>query len=115
MFQFKITHTFEQRKNEATKMRTKYADRVPVIIEKAPKNHLPDLDKHKFLVPNDLTVAQFIYVIRKRIKLNPEQAIYIFVDNTLPPSSELIGTIYEKHKDEDGFLYTLISGESTFG
>jgi len=66
-------------------------------------------------VPNDLTVGQFIYVIRKRIKLSPEQAIYIFVDNTLPPTSEQMSSIYAKHKNEDGFLYILISGDNSFG
>jgi GABA(A) receptor-associated protein len=39
-------------------------------------------------VPADLTVGQFVYVIRKRIKLSPERAIFIFIDNKLPPSGE---------------------------
>ena len=33
--------------------------------------------------PADLTVGQFVYVIRKRIKLSPEKAIFIFVDEVL--------------------------------
>jgi len=37
-------------------------------------------------VPADLTVGQFVYVIRKRIKLSPEKAIFIFVNNVLPPT-----------------------------
>jgi hypothetical protein len=37
-------------------------------------------------VPSDLTVGQFVYVIRKRIKLSPEKAIFIFVKNVLPPT-----------------------------
>ena len=40
----------------------------------------------RYLVPIDLTVGQFVYVIRKRIKLNAEKAIFIFVDNVLPPT-----------------------------
>jgi len=40
----------------------------------------------RFLVPADLTVGQFVYVIRKRIKLSPEKAIFIFVKNVLPPT-----------------------------
>ena len=40
----------------------------------------------RYLVPADLTVGQFIYVIRKRIKLPPERAIFIFVDNVIPPT-----------------------------
>jgi GABA(A) receptor-associated protein len=78
-------------------------------------------------VPSDLTVGQFCYVIRKRIKLAPEKAIFIFVNEVLPPTAALMSSIYEEHKDEDGFLYitydsspaaALINryaGENTFG
>jgi hypothetical protein len=54
-----------------------------VIVEKAEKSDIPDLDKKKYLVPADLTVGQFVYVIRKRIKLSPEKAIFVFVNNVL--------------------------------
>ena len=37
--------------------------------------------------PTDLTVSQFQYVIRKRIKLAPEKALFIFVNNTTPSTS----------------------------
>jgi GABA(A) receptor-associated protein len=33
------------------------------------------------------------------------QAIFIFVNNILPPTSASMATIYEEQKDEDGFLY----------
>jgi hypothetical protein len=58
------------------------------------------------LVPADLTVGQFVYVIRKRIKLSPEKAIFIFVDEVLPPTAALMSSIYEEHKDEDGYVFT---------
>ena len=44
-------------------------------------------------------------MIRKRIKLSPEKAIFIFVEEVLPPTAALMSSIYEEHKDEDGFLY----------
>ena len=56
-------------------------------------------------MPADLTVGQFVYVIRKRIKLSPEKAIFIFVDEVLPPTAAIMSSIYEEHKDDDGFLY----------
>jgi hypothetical protein len=37
--------------------------------------------------------------------LSPEKAIFIFVDEVLPPTAALMSSIYEEHKDEDGFLY----------
>jgi hypothetical protein len=102
-----------------------------VIVEKAEKSDIPDIDKKKwvlgpwllllalwtfsilgtcrrcnvfnikyllltcgavwyrYLVPADLTVGQFVYVIRKRIKLSSEKAIFIFVKNVLPPTGAL--------------------------
>jgi len=112
---FKEEHTLDKRQAEAQRIREKYPDRIPVIVEKAEKTDIPDIDKKKYLVPSDLTVGQFVYVIRKRIKLSPEKAIFIFVKNVLPPTAALMSTIYEDHKDEDGFLYITYSGENTFG
>lgn len=44
--------------------------------------------KCRYLVPADLTVGQFVYVVRKRIKLSAEKAIFIFVKNILPPTGK---------------------------
>ena len=76
-----------------------------VICEKVEKSDIATIDKKKYLVPADLTVGQFVYVIRKRINLSPEKAIFIFVEDALPPTASLMSSVYEEHKDEDGFLY----------
>ncbi|CAF2042530.1 unnamed protein product [Brassica rapa subsp. narinosa] len=112
---FKLSNPLEIRMAESTRIREKYQDRVPVIVEKAEQSDVPDIDKKKYLVPADLTVGQFVYVVRKRIKLGAEKAIFVFVKNTLPPTAALMSAIYEEHKDEDGFLYMTYSGENTFG
>nr|GLL17688.1 uncharacterized protein LOC109154419 [Ipomoea trifida] len=105
----------ERRQAEAARIREKYPDRIPVIVEKAERSDIPDIDKKKYLVPADLTVGQFVYVVRKRIKLSAEKAIFIFVKNILPPTAAMMSAIYDEHKDEDGFLYMTYSGENTFG
>ncbi|GLT83282.1 hypothetical protein SLE2022_015790 [Rubroshorea leprosula] len=112
---FKLEHPLERRQAEAARIREKYPDRIPVIVERAERSDIPDIDKKKYLVPADLTVGQFVYVVRKRIKLSAEKAIFIFVKNTLPPTAALMSAIYEENKDEDGFLYMTYSGENTFG
>ena len=76
---------------------------------------MPVIDKVKYLVPSDLTVGQFQFVIRKRIKLKPEQAIFLFAGGTIPPASSSLAMVYAEHKDKDGFLYMQYSGENTFG
>ena len=77
-----------------------------------------DIDKHKFLVPFDMTVGQFLYILRKRIKLTEQEALYIFVDKTLPMTSQAISSIYNDYKRKenfDGFLYVTYCNENTFG
>ena len=112
---FQEKHSFENRKLESLRIRSKYPDRIPVVIEKANQTDLIEIDKCKFLVPSDLTVSQFIYVIRKRLKLPPEKALFVFIMNTIPPGSALMSTIYEDYKHNDGFVYMQYAGENTFG
>lgn len=42
--------------------------------------------------------VMLILVCRKRIKLAPEKAIFIFVDDILPPTAALMSSIYDEHK-----------------
>uniref|UniRef100_A0A8C1FA25 Uncharacterized protein n=1 Tax=Cyprinus carpio carpio TaxID=630221 RepID=A0A8C1FA25_CYPCA len=104
-FQYKEEHPFEKRRSEGEKIRKKYPDRVPVIVEKAPKARIGDLDKKKYLVPSDLTVGQFYFLIRKRIHLRAEDALFFFVNNVIPPTSATMGQLYQEHHEEDFFLY----------
>ena len=62
----------------------------------------------------DLTVGQFIYVIRKKIKLSPDKAIFVYVNSVLPASSASMHEIHAVYKDDDGFLYLTYSGENSF-
>lgn len=68
---------------------------LKVIVEKAPKARIGDLDKKKYLVPSDLTVGQFYFLIRKRIHLRPEDALFFFVNNVIPPTSATMGNLYQ--------------------
>lgn len=64
----------------------------------------------RYLVPADLTVGQFVYVVRKRIKLSAEKAIFIFVKNILPPTGEqYFGTIVIMRFQISSFLISLVS------
>ena len=105
---------FTERVYEAERILAKYPDRIPIICQRSDKN-VPIIDKEKYLVPKDLTLGQFIYVIRKRIKLTPEKAIYVFINNKLFPTSSLINILYERNKSSDKFLYVSYSSENTFG
>ena len=115
MNDFKNKNSYEKRFSESKSVMEKYKDRLPIIVLKSQNCSLPDVDKCKYLVPKDMTMGQFIYVIRRRINLKSEQALFITVNNNLIASSESIDMIYEKNKDEDGFLYVTYTSENTFG
>ena len=124
---------------------------MPVIVEKLPTAKIADVDKKKYLVPSELTIGQFYFLIRysnvacaillkaqelfctftdislsfekktnpyffrKRINLNPEDALFFFVNNVIPQTSASMGSIYQDHHDEDQFLYLAYSDESAYG
>lgn len=113
--EFTNKYTLDERKAEATKIAEKYPDRIPTIIIKAPSAELPELDTFKFLVPKDLTVGQFIYVLKTKIKMTAEQALFIFVNGVIPPTASMMEAIYSKHRANDDFLYFTIATENTFG
>jgi len=112
---YKKKFSFEKREAEAARIRSKYPDRYPIVIE--PHKDFPEIDKYKYLVPGDITVAEFIIVIRKRVKLAPEKAIFLHVGNpqTLAMTSKLMSTVFHEHSDTDGFLYIIASLENAFG
>ena len=113
---FKNIHTLDERKNESEKIRNKYENRIPVIVTKDPKSSLKYMDKNKFLAPNDLSLGQFLYVIRKRLELNEAETLYVFVNETiLAPTSQSMSQLYNSYKDEDGFLYLMYCSENVFG
>ena len=84
-------------------------ERIPIICEKCDKKNIsvPTLDKTKYLVPFDLTVGQFMFVLRKRMKLSPEQAIFLFVDGIIPSSNALVQDLYH-----DQVLECVVGGRS---
>jgi GABA(A) receptor-associated protein len=106
-----------QRVLESNKIRERFPGRIPIIVERAERiaSNIPNIDKNKFLVPGDLSFGQFIYVVRRRLQLEPDKALFMFINNILVASSELMCEVYNKYRDIDGFLYVVYSGESTFG
>lgn len=115
MFAFKTKYTFEERRDESSRVLNKYDGRIPVICEKMEGSLIEEIDKKKFLVPVELTLGQFIYILRKRIRLDENQALFLFINNTLVPIGESFDKIYDTHRDDDLFLYIKYSGENTFG
>ena len=107
-----------QRKQRSDKIKRQFPDKIPVICEKDPHSKtLNDIDKTKYLVPNDLTVAQFSFMIMKRLQLDQKEAFFLLVNgqHSISGNTSLID-VYEKYKDEDdGYLYIAYASQLTWG
>ena len=112
---FKENTTLSERIKESSIILSKYRNRVPIIVEKHETCDLPMIEKYKYLSPKDLTIAQFMFIIRKHIKLESSQTLFITINNELVNSSQKISDIYSDYKDKDGFLCIVYTSENTFG
>ena len=115
MEEYKNNVSEDTRIQECSRILNKYPDRIPIIVCKDKNCSLLDIDKLKYLVPQDMNLGQFMYVIRKRIRLRPNEALFVLVNNSLIPSNKSLQEVYESNKDTDGFLYIVYSSENTFG
>ena len=98
--------------------RAKYPTRIACWIDKAvgDKSHLDTFDgKKKYLIDQDMTLGQVMYIIRKRVKIDEKKAIFLFVENVLAPNGTRMGELYKEHARPDGLLYITYRAESTFG
>jgi GABA(A) receptor-associated protein len=107
-WQYKQEHSLEQRRFESERIRRRYPDRIPVIVQPSlssittsPSSSilstslfrsfssstssschetiLGRLDNEKFLVPSELSFGQFAYNIRRRLRLRAEHALFFYI------------------------------------
>tara|TARA_Y100000590_G_C15428324_1_gene904171 strand:+ start:93 stop:401 length:309 start_codon:yes stop_codon:yes gene_type:complete len=100
---------------ESDRILEKYPNRIPIIVNRKQNSNITDIDKSKFLVQKDMAINQFIYIIRKRLKLKSNEAIFVTINNKICANNESLSEIYERDKNIDGYLYIIYSSENTFG
>lgn len=111
-----IANDYLERVKKSQIILEKYPDRVPLIIQPSKNDRVSyPIDKSKYITPRDLTLLQLQQIIRKRVKFPAEKALFMFINNKIYPITAVVGTIYDTHKDADGFLYVTYCQESTFG
>ena len=116
-FKFKTDHTLEERQNMYSKILIKFPNRIPIICEKGPNSDLPFLKKTTYLVPNNLTVSQFQFIIRKSLDLNEDSALFLGTSKgSIFIGDNNIMEVYNINKDkQDNFLYLYYVSEIVWG
>jgi len=106
----KWTHrTLQQKRDDVLRLLKRYPDKIPVYIE--------GITQNKFLVPYDITVAQFLYMLREKVLMTPTESIFVFFGKRkeIMPSNMIIREIYDRLKDDDDMLYAFYAKENVFG
>lgn len=118
-FHFQNLYTFDERFKESCRVKEKYPDRIPVICEINPKDakkqQHQQLVKTKYLVHKDMLAGQFIQVIRTKMQLDKNVAIFMIINGRMASSSQIMYNLYERNRHKDGFVYIHYSFENVFG
>lgn len=103
-------------RKEIEVIKEKYPNYIPIVVRTKGKHDFK-LTKRKFLVGGDITVGQFYTILRKKMHLlKSSEALFVFVNNAIPPSSLLLSSLYASEKDiETQMLFVTICKENTFG
>ena len=110
--------SFECRVRQTDIMCMRHPDKVPVMLdEHGDAGNQLALKKKKFMIPRNVTCAQFIVMIRERIQLHPTQTLFFMTvpKHHLICGTTTIGELYDKEKNDDGFLYVVYAFEHSFG
>lgn len=106
--EYKSTVSLEERKKETERIRLMYPGKLPIYLEKFRKSALPQVGKNKCLAPMDSSMTGFIRGLRKKFTLDHTQGLFVFVNgNEVVTGDALISELYERKRNEDGFLYLI--------
>ena len=109
----------KSRKDECERVRLQFPDKIPVICEKDPSCTLEALVKTKYLIKRTITINQFKRTLLKKFKVESLEALFLFVTNKTQKVAVIgdvsFGEVYDKYKDDDGFLYLIYTNEKIWG
>lgn len=106
-----------ERKKDYDRIQNRHPDRVPVMVMRSTYgDKLGLLSKTKFLVPKDISVGAFLFVLRNNLKLEESQSLFLFNDRNQPlVQGKTMAEIRQASPSDDGFLYLKYAGDTTMG
>ena len=109
--------------NKIEELLKKYPGRIPIIITSKTIKFKDSNNKNNsnFIIPSNITMAEFIIMIRKRVELYKEESIFVFVidkktkKDILAPASITMDSLYSQYKDDNLILNLYFEKEAVFG
>jgi hypothetical protein len=107
---------YQPSEEDILRLRTRHPNFIPIYVTKAPNaRNTPDIKKSKFLVPNDYTVANVMYIIRKYLDMKSNQGLFLFINHHVPSQSMTMTEVEKLYKCSDGLIRITYALENTFG
>lgn len=129
MSEIKKKYSLDERKDITRKILEKYEDKCPIYLSLDKEilstiNPIFKKNINKYIVTSDLTMTQFLSILRKKINFSQNESLTLFVEiyndkklinSILAPLTSSVASIYNNYKDEDGFVYLKVVKENVFG
>jgi len=96
-------------------LKVSYPNHVFVKIHKVSSCNLPELQKEKFIISKYINLSQLNFILRKKLKLDSTQALFLFCGNKIPVPHTTIDELWITYPSDDDFLHIQYSSENTFG
>lgn len=96
----------------------KFPGKIPIVVTLDKLFIDTNVEKkvERYTIDETNTVGVLINYIRKNMKLNPNEAIYLLTDKTSLSASLVLIQVYERHKNlKDDCLYINVVKENVFG
>jgi len=99
----------------AEALQRRYPDTVLIKATRGRGCTLPALRRSHLMVPKTLTVGHLLHILRNRLAISADVAVFLFVDGVIPPCSQLIGHLDASNREEHDILHIEYASENAFG
>jgi GABA(A) receptor-associated protein len=115
-FSFKSEMDCQARKLKSRSLMQRHANHFPIYIEGAKEAGSFTPYSAKVVIDRRILGCHFFTMMRDQMKVEPEIAINFFLNGRYKLTGDRqMGEVYDRYKDEDGFLYIAYTEQASMG
>lgn len=107
--------TMTPRSNSRCRALFKHPGLVPVEVVHEQGSSDKKLGTYKYLVQPDMSMGQFMSMLRARLKIDATEGVFLMVGDVLAKNSSTMQDLYALHQDSDNILVITVAKERVFG